>query len=420
MRHFLFNLSLLIIFMYISLMWLDRQGKMSFPKRGMTLYFIAAIFTCFFFSYELTDTIQLDLRDVPVILGGLYFGVGPLLAIAAIFIRGFYGFDSGFIANLLLYSLLAVLLWRLHPWFIKQVPKFRLIFSVSFIFIISLVTVVCLEFINPPEEKVDVWLAYLFIPPIGTCILAYSIEFVRKNILLRKHLIKSKKLEVVEQMGAAISHEIRNPLTAAIGFVQLLQENGVTASKRKEYLSLVKGELESAERVIQDYLTFSKPSLTSVEELNIRRELVHILAIIQPLANRNSVQIKTSFAGIGFINGDRQKLHQCFLNVLKNAIEAMPAGGILEVETLFSASHVTVTIRDNGLGMTKEQLDRLGEPYYTTKEGKGTGLGMMVVYSIVRAMKGTLRVESAPGSGTVFHFIFPSAKSKTLDSFPIE
>lgn len=410
MRHFLFNLSLIIIFMYLSLMLLDRQGTMQFPKRIVTVYLIAAIFTCFFFSYDLTDTIQLDLRVLLVVLGGLYFGIGPALGIATIVIRAFYGIDSGFFANLMLYSLLTFLLWRLHPWFNRLVPKLRVIFSLSFIFIISLATLICLEIIHPPRQRVDVWLAYLIITPVGTCILAYSIEFVRKNILLRKHLIKVKKLEVVEQMGAAISHEIRNPLTAAIGFVQLLQEDGVHAAKRKEYLSLVKGELESAERVIQDYLTFSKPSLNTFEELNIRRELVHILAIIQPLANRNSVQIKTRFAGIGFINGDRQKLHQCFLNVMKNGIEAMPAGGILTVETLFSSSHVTVIIKDSGMGMSKEQLERLGEPYYTTKEGKGTGLGMMVVYSIVRAMNGTLRVESTPGSGTAFQFIFPSAK----------
>ncbi|KKK34423.1 histidine kinase [Mesobacillus campisalis] len=410
-RHFLFNLSLLLIFMFISLMWTERIGTNSIPKRTATLYYISSIFLCFAFSYNLTDTIRLDLRDVPVIIGGLYLGIGPLLAATAILTRALDGIDSGILTHILFYGLLAFSLWRLHPWFIGQKAKWRIIFAVLATFIVSFGTVVHIEWINPPHEKFDVWMAYLFIPSLGTCILAYSVEFVRKNLLMRKHLIKSKKLEVVEQMGAAISHEIRNPLTAAIGFVQLLQEDRVQPSKRKEYLSLVKGELESAEKVIQDYLTFSKPSFGAVEVLNIRRELAHVLTIVQPLANKNSVRITSDFAGVGFVEGDRQKFRQCFLNVLKNGIEAMPSGGELVVETLFTPAHVGITIKDTGIGMTKDQLDRLGEPYYSTKEGKGTGLGMMVVYSIVRAMKGTIQVESSEGEGTAFHFMFPSTRN---------
>jgi two-component system sporulation sensor kinase B len=409
-RHFLFNLSLLLIFMYITLMWTERLGMHSIPKRSAALYYIASIFICFAFSYNLTNTIYLDLRDIPVILGGLYLGIGPLLAGAAILTRALDGIDAFFI-QILFYGLLAFALWRLHSWFTGQTAKWRITFAVLMTFLVSLITLIHIEIANPPQEKLDVWMAYLIIPSVGTWILAYSIEFVRKNLLLRKHLIKSKKLEVVEQMGAAISHEIRNPLTAAIGFIQLLQEDRVQPYKRKEYLALVKGELESAEKVIQDYLTFSKPSLAAVEVLNIRRELAHVLTIVQPMANKNSVQITSNFAGVGFVEGDPQKFRQCFLNVLKNGIEAMPGGGELLVETIFTPTHVSIIIKDTGIGMTKDQVERLGEPYYSTKEGKGTGLGMMVVYSIVRAMKGTIHVESNQGAGTVFHINFPSARN---------
>ncbi|UQX56761.1 HAMP domain-containing histidine kinase [Cytobacillus pseudoceanisediminis] len=174
----------------------------------------------------------------------------------------------------------------------------------------------------------------------------------------------------------------------------------------------MKAELESAEQVIQNYLTFSKPSLDKIEEINVKKELMQVMNILKPTANQNSVEINAHFALLGSIKGDRQKFHQCFLNVIKNSIEAMPRGGQLYIETHYSSSQITIEIKDTGVGMTSDQLQRLGEPYYSTKGSKGTGLGMMVVFSIVRAMDGNVRVKSEVGKGTVFRFTFPNFKSK--------
>jgi two-component system sporulation sensor kinase B len=414
--HFLFNLSLLFILLFVCLIWSDRLGIRSISKPVAFASFVIAIIICFLVSYKLSDSIFLDLRDIPVILGGLYLELGPLLAIATIFLRAFYGINSGFWCNLILYLIIALVFGSLRPWFGNLTHRRKILFTIFISFIVSFISMIGLEMIGPTDNRIDVWLAYLCIPPLGTGLIAYAIEFVSKNLLLKRHLIKSKKLEAVEQMGAAISHEIRNPLTAAIGFVQLLQDDNIQKHKKKEYLEIVKNELISAEKVIQDYLTFSKPSLNSLEILNVKKELLHIIKILQPIANRNSVEIITQFSAIGFIEGDLHKFHQCFLNVMKNAIEAMPKGGILTVETEFSRYEVTVIIRDTGMGMNKEQLERLGEPYYSTKAQKGTGLGMMVVFSIVRAMKGSIQVNSEVGKGSAFLFTFP----KVLPSYKNE
>jgi two-component system, sporulation sensor kinase B len=93
--------------------------------------------------------------------------------------------------------------------------------------------------------------------------------------------------------------------------------------------------------------------------------------------------------------------------VLKNGIESMPNGGQLWIQAVQDQRNLTIIVKDNGVGMTSEQLDRLGEPYYSTKGSKGTGLGMMVVYSIVNAMNGIIRVQSEVGVGTTFRFSFP-------------
>ena len=212
-------------------------------------------------------------------------------------------------------------------------------------------------------------------------------------------------------MGAAISHEIRNPLTAAIGFVQLLQNDTIPKENHTQYISIIKNELKSAERVIQDYLNFSNPDIKSMEPLLLQEELEQIVQLLQPLAKQYSVKIVSTFSQGEEIEGDKQKFHQCFVNIMKNSIEAMPKGGTLTVETEHTTTSVSILITDTDSGMTLEQVTRLGEPYYSTKGSKGTGLGVMVVYSIVRAMNGTIHVDSEIGKGTTFKITFPSLSS---------
>ncbi|MEH7238790.1 HAMP domain-containing sensor histidine kinase [Bacillus sp. JJ1562] len=410
-KHILFNLSLLIILLFIGLIWFERKRNLTLSKGEAYIGLVMLILVCFIFSYQPTPTYYFDLRLIPVLIGGLYLGLGPILCLTVIVIRGFYGINLGFFATILLYLPLSVILWKVYPCFWKLSSNKRICVSVLFTFILSVLTAAALQISNPPDNPFDAWFAYLTIPPIGLGILAYLTEFVRNNIQMRQTIVKSEKLHAVEQLGAAISHEIRNPLTAAMGFVQLLMSNTLPRHKQKEYLLIIKEELGSAERVIKDYLTFSKPSLESVETLQIKRELQQVISILRPTANQHSVEVITNFALIGSMEGDRQKFHQCFINVIKNAIEAMPGGGQLFVETRYDRSDVSIVIRDTGVGMTMEQIDRLGEPYYSTKGAKGTGLGMMVVYSIVKAMNGTIRVTSTIGEGTEFTFQFPSVLS---------
>ncbi|MDR7001526.1 HAMP domain-containing sensor histidine kinase [Neobacillus niacini] len=376
----------------------------------MILLFIGLLWVCVQFSYNPVPFSRFDLRTIPIVIGGLYLGFGPILVLALLIIRSFFGWDIGLLETSILYGPLALVFWVLTPLYWKQSSFRRILIAVLIGIILGILTIGGMELFHPYANWFDLLFAFLVIPPLGIGIVSYAIEYVKKNNQMRLQLIKSEKLKAVEQMGAAISHEIRNPLTAACGFVQLLQDDYLPRHKRREYLALVKDELLSAERVIQDYLTFAKPALETYEELNVKSELKQIIKILQPLANQNSVEINTEFSVIGFIHGDQQKFRQCFINVLKNAIESMPNGGYLSLKTEYDHEYVSVTVKDTGMGMTKEQLERLGEPFYSTKGSKGTGLGMMVVYSIVRAMGGWIRVESEVDAGTAFHFKFPSIR----------
>jgi two-component system, sporulation sensor kinase B len=406
-EHLFFNLCLIFIMLFYYLLWTLKRSRFQLSRKALFFWLLIMLVVCFQFSYQPGQNLHFDLRVIPIVLGGLYGGIGPILAITFIIFRGIHGIELGFLYNSFLYSVLAVFFWKAYPWFWKQTSNVRITFSVLLVGVISIVTAVSFEIMCPPVNHFDLWLAYLLVPTIGIGMITYSIEAARKLIQIQQKIVKTEKLEVVEQMGAAISHEIRNPLTAVSGFIQLLRENTLDQHKQSEYLDIIKEELDAAERVIKNYLTFAKPSIVSVEELNVEKEISHLLSIILPIANQNSVKISTEYSTPNSIQGDRQQFHQCLLNVLKNAIESMPGGGLLLIKTESLQDKVIIRISDNGIGMSKEQVLRLGEPYYSTKGSKGTGLGMMVVYSIVRALNGVLSVQSELGSGTEFSFSFP-------------
>jgi two-component system, sporulation sensor kinase B len=407
-QHLLYNLSLLLIFIFTCIFWsLKRKEPALISKRAALVCGIAAIWTCIAFAYELTDTTRFDLREVPVIIGGLYMGIGRTLSLAIILIRGLFGIDTGFFLNILIYGPLALLLWRAYPLFWRKSSKQRIIISVSVTVLTSIATIATMEIGKMDLDRVDAYFAFLVIPALGMLITSSTIEFVRSDLQMRQQIFKSEKLAAVEQMGAAISHEIRNPLTVSKGFVQLLEKETITPGKQKEYLELIREGLDSAERVIQDYLTFSKPTIDSLEELNVQHELSQIITILVPTANQHSVLITAQFSPSTFVLGDRQKFRQCMLNVMKNGIESMSHGGKLSIIVNKDNNKVTIEIKDTGVGMTKEQINRLGEPYYSTKGAKGTGLGMMVAFSVVRAMNGTVQITSEIRKGTTFFFQFP-------------
>ncbi|MGD6943313.1 ATP-binding protein [Cytobacillus gottheilii] len=406
--HFFFNLSLLIIVLFFSLVIARKLNYTAVPKFGALCCVMFMLFICIQLSYTPEPEFHYDLRIIPIAIAGLYIGIGPIVAVLAIILRGFYGLDEGFLLHTILFTIFGLITWFHYSSFWNLPASKRINYSILSTIMFSLISLLVIELTITVENRFDLWFAYLIIPALGVGMIAYTIEFVLHNADIQKKVILTEKMEAVEQMGAAISHEIRNPLTAAMGFVHLMKEPAISPKKRMEYLSIVKEELESAERVIQNYLTFSKPSLGYIEEIPVKTELLKVINILKPSANQNSVEITTNFAILGSIEGDRQKFHQCFLNVIKNSIESMPRGGHIYIYTHYTKTHIIIEIEDTGVGMSQEQIQRLGEPYYSTKGSKGTGLGMMVVFSIVKAMKGTIKVESEINQGTIFTFTFPT------------
>lgn len=222
-------------------------------------------------------------------------------------------------------------------------------------------------------------------------------------------LSKVEHLQTVSQLAASISHEVRNPLTVTRGFIQLLRDTVVSEEKKEQYINISLAELDRAEHIITDYLNFAKPSMQNAELLELNRELEYIVQVIQPYASMGNIgvhTIKDDEKDI-YILGQGKKFHQSLINIIKNGIEAMEQGGDLTIRLTEKDDKAVIVIQDTGKGMSAEQIRMLGTPFYTTKE-QGTGLGMMVSFSIIKAMEGECEVESTPGRGTCFTITFPA------------
>jgi two-component system, sporulation sensor kinase B len=241
--------------------------------------------------------------------------------------------------------------------------------------------------------------------------IAFGIGLLSSKIKrINLEIINAEKAQIVSHLAASFGHEVRNPISVTRGFLQLLLEEELPSNKRIEYSKTALDELDHAEGIIQNYLTFAKPHIEKREHIDFGKEIKKVVENILPLANMYSIVLNLVLPPENtkrlILEGNRNHLHQCFLNIIKNSIEAMTKGGLLNVEIFSIEEEIGVRISDTGVGMTKEQIRRLGEPYFSTKE-KGTGLGMMVVYSLVKEMNGKIKVESEIGKGTIFTLIFP-------------
>ncbi|WP_164779533.1 ATP-binding protein [Paenibacillus kobensis] len=241
-----------------------------------------------------------------------------------------------------------------------------------------------------------------------------AFQIIVRDISERKKneelLINSEKLYVAGQLAAGIAHEIRNPLTSLKGFLQLISSG---RSNGRNYYEIMKSELTRIESIVSELLMLSKPQIYELTYHDARRVLDDIVILLEAQASLHNTEIVIDAAEEPlWVFGVENQIKQVFINVLKNAIEAMVDGGTITVNSLREGEYVVTRITDEGPGIPKEQMAKMGQPFYTTKD-KGTGLGLMVTYKIIDNHQGRIHASSEIGQGTTFTISFPySAPSK--------
>ena len=404
--NFLFILlSLVLVHMVYMIKYAYRLQRIN--GWVIALFPVISLVLCMLFPVIDDNNFNWDLRWIPFVLGGLYGGyrLGFLLFFLAVSIRFLQGGD-GFYASTLTFSIMAVIICFLSKYYLNMTVKQKTIVSISLTVAGIVATMLLSALMFDRYFQTSFWLQYIAIHIIGTFICTLLWEVITTNFEVLHKLIKAEKIQTVSHLAASISHEVRNPLTVTRGFIQLLSEE-ISPQLRKEYADIALKELDRATEVINDYLTFAKPVFEKKEKINLNEEIRHVVNVITPLATMNGVEVQFSLLEQDyFTKGESKKFQQSIINILKNGIESMLHNGKLQITQSFADGMVKIDIQDNGAGMTQEQIDRLGEPYFTTKE-KGTGLGMMVSYSIIRGMDGTIQVKSTPGLGTCFTLSLP-------------
>lgn len=232
---------------------------------------------------------------------------------------------------------------------------------------------------------------------------------VTEKLEMEANLHKSDTLSVIGQLAAGVAHEIRNPMTALKGFIQLLEDS--SEGKHSMYFDVISTELNRIDAIINEFLILAKPQAIKFVEHSITQIMSETVNLLSAQAVLYNVQFLLHYDDhLPTLICEPNQLKKVFINMIKNGIEVMPSGGFITISiNQTTDNRIHISIKDEGYGIPEEKLKKLGQPFYTTKE-RGTGLGLMVSYRIIEEHEGTINVESEVGKGTVFHVYLPVGK----------
>jgi signal transduction histidine kinase len=224
-----------------------------------------------------------------------------------------------------------------------------------------------------------------------------------------RRMLRADRLATIGELAAGAAHEIRNPLTSIKSSLQYLEER-CRQETEKKLLGVALQETDRIDEILSALLSFSRPSELKKEQVDLVGTLEESLALLSFQARAGKVVVETKFpAGPVFLNGDKSQIKQLFLNIFLNAIQAMEGGGRFVCEVLPLANEkILVRVADSGEGIPEENMDRIYDPFFTTKKG-GTGLGLSICYSIVKSHKGEIEVRSRLGQGTTVLVTLPAS-----------
>ncbi|HFJ9449114.1 sporulation kinase [Bacillus anthracis] len=419
-RDLMIQIAIIILplFLYEAIR-LNRYQEMPPKPNRYFIMFLSSITLVLSMTYSICfgDVCGYNFHPIPIVSGFLYGGIVGLIP-AIIYVAYEWALKG---INLLpvieVIFLLIVPLFLSKKWSLfSRDKKLILAFIISSLYVLVSLVIgminVLLETGFTPYVS-HLYSGYIFASLIMVMTMVFQVyltEYLNENAILRTEMQKSEKLNIVSELAASVAHEVRNPLTVVRGFIQLLESTEDV--KNKDYMRLVLAELDRAEQIISDYLNLARPQIEKKEHICLSAQLIEMTTLMSSFAAMQGVYLQVEISESLYTIGDKTKLKQAIMNVVKNGIEAIQGNkGYLKVTAMQKDETIVIRVKDSGVGMTKEQLARLGQPYYSLKE-KGTGLGLMVTFSILQAHNGTLEYKSESGKGTEAIIILPAVRNK--------
>ncbi len=232
----------------------------------------------------------------------------------------------------------------------------------------------------------------------------------------QEQLIQSSRLSALGQLSAGVAHEIRNPLTSISILIHSLKEKLPPKAIKKADIDVIENEIERINQIIKQFLDFARPSKPKIGKADINDIIEDTLILIRHDLLENDIKVKKRLALLPFALADRDQIKQAFLNIILNAIQAMPGGGELVISTGLTDNYIKISFMDEGNGIPESIREKLFDPFFTTKE-EGIGLGLSITRRVVDDHKGKIDVESTKGKGTTFSILLPYDANK---SFPFK
>lgn len=419
-RDLMIQIAIIILplFLYEAIR-LNRYQEMPPKPNRYFIMFLSSITLVLSMTYSICfgDVCGYNFHPIPIVSGFLYGGIVGLVP-AVIFVAYEWALKGiNFLPVIEVIFLLIVPLFLSKKWSLfSRDKKLILAFMISSLYVLVSLVIgminVLLETGFTPYVS-HLYSGYIFASLIMVMTMVFQVyltEYLNENAILRTEMQKSEKLNIVSELAASVAHEVRNPLTVVRGFIQLLESTEDV--KNKDYMRLVLAELDRAEQIISDYLNLARPQIEKKEHICLSAQLIEMTTLMSSFAAMQGVYLQVEISESLYTIGDKTKLKQAIMNVVKNGIEAIQGNkGYLKVTAMQKDETIVIRVKDSGVGMTKEQLARLGQPYYSLKE-KGTGLGLMVTFSILQAHNGTLEYKSESGKGTEAIIILPAVRNK--------
>ncbi|KXI72897.1 sporulation kinase [Bacillus cereus] len=419
-RDLMIQIAIIILplFLYEAIR-LNRYQEMPPKPNRYFIMFLSSITLVLSMTYSICfgDVCGYNFHPIPIVSGFLYGGIVGLIP-AVIFVIYEWALKGiNFLPVIEVIFLLIVPLFLSKKWSLfSRDKKLILAFMISSLYVLVSLVIgminVLLETGFTPYIS-HLYSGYIFASLIMVMTMVFQVyltEYLNENAILRTEMQKSEKLNIVSELAASVAHEVRNPLTVVRGFIQLLESTEDV--KNKDYMRLVLAELDRAEQIISDYLNLARPQIEKKEHICLSAQLIEMTTLMSSFAAMQGVYLQVEISESLYTIGDKTKLKQAIMNVVKNGIEAIQGNkGYLKVTAIQKDETIVIRVKDSGVGMTKEQLARLGQPYYSLKE-KGTGLGLMVTFSILQAHNGTLEYKSESGKGTEAIIILPAVRNK--------
>jgi len=231
--------------------------------------------------------------------------------------------------------------------------------------------------------------------------------YVRKVEESQQALLRSEKMAAAGRLTASIAHEVNNPLQSVQNCLHLAGRDDVSPEKRKEYFDLARTEMDRLMKTMQRMLDYYRPGSTKMEKVDVLELLTHVISLTTQQLGQREIEIETDFPEtLEAIYAVNSQIQQIFFNLILNAFDVMPGGGVLSIRAKDVDGGIEIKFEDSGEGIPEEQRNNIFEPFYSTKDG-GTGLGLTVSYNIVTAHGGTLDLVQGKGTGACFRLFLP-------------